>query len=862
MTIDRAALRDRLLASALAAPLRDRARFCEANYTVATADTCNYVRAIAEEQRVALFATHADVDAAFVAAATLWERVLPVAPCRYRVLAATREFAQRLLYPSGRTAVLNAETSEPCREILRWRFVTLALPPSILIAAATADGSAAAESVQLLNPSIAPDGTSAQLHVHHAAMMSFEDLWVMLGLNGLLSPGALVRSLLDDRAFCPQLHEGSCSGGRSKAERASAKRRPVERARHMAEWADLLRQAFIARRVLDRHSWHVRTPLAECEACGRGMLSHLGHFAKGRTKPYSLAWTAYPWPDELANLRRRWRKAEEELASSDLSSRSDRGGLTRELVVERNMLTRAFHYGRLESDRVFDPLYETLFVQYLRVKTAVYRMLVHPSGEHGLKNFLDHFNQIKVYAPDADKLKPRRPIETGLAIGAMEYRVSPDAWLANPRRREYPLGPQEARRSEECRQETLRPESAWLIHFKREKATQGLPLFGAIVRRLEGEAGRILAVLDADPPALRALRGIDVCGVEDHEPLWVSAETLRRVRRESGRIAARRPRLLLQPLRLTLHAGEDFTWLTTGVRAIAEPFLWKLIERGDRIGHGIALTLDPKKWWQHRAGSVVKTTRIHRLLDLAFLARYAADCSDAHLRWLEANIRESVGVIWPQWGTAQNLVERAQDFWCGLGERITRTMMQPGASPAVHRPHEQWIYSYLWNRSTRARADSEVSLRIGDQGNPPNLQSASMECDLLAKARRNLIREVTRWQVCVESNPTSNLVVGSLDSMAAQDFLQVRPTRVAKEIGDETLTWTISTDDPITFSTTLADEYAYAWAGMVLRKDNQCDPAYARALLDEAAATSMRMRFTIPNDDRNDRQHRRRRRAR
>src|SRR6185295_7954938 len=78
-----------------------------------------------------------------------------------------------------------------------------------------------------------------------------------------------------------------------------------------------------------------------------------------------------------------------------------------------------------------------------------------------------------------------------------------------------------------------------------------------------------------------------------------------------------------------------------------------------------------------------------------------------------------------------------------------------------------------------------------------------------------------------------------------QDFLQQRPTRVGA-FGEETLTWTISTDDPITFSTTLADEYAYAWAGMVLRKGKFYDPAYARALLDEAAETSMRMRFTIP----------------
>jgi adenosine deaminase len=62
-------------------------------------------------------------------------------------------------------------------------------------------------------------------------------------------------------------------------------------------------------------------------------------------------------------------------------------------------------------------------------------------------------------------------------------------------------------------------------------------------------------------------------------------------------------------------------------------------------------------------------------------------------------------------------------------------------------------------------------------------------------------------------------------------------------MGLETPAWTISTDDPVTFATSLADEYAYAWAGLVLRADNPYDPAHARALLEEAAATSMRTRF-------------------
>ena len=45
--------------------------------------------------------------------------------------------------------------------------------------------------------------------------------------------------------------------------------------------------------------------------------------------------------------------------------------------------------------------------------------------------------------------------------------------------------------------------------------------------------------------------------------------------------------------------------MTSGIRAIAEPFHWNLIERGDRIGHGIAITLDPTDWWERHGGEVL-----------------------------------------------------------------------------------------------------------------------------------------------------------------------------------------------------------------------------------------------------------------
>lgn len=853
MTIDETSLADRLYADALAADLRVPDAFLRSRSDTKWNTIDSHTRARAEVYRNELSATPAMAERALEKAKSDWHKVAGRDDA-VRVVTLLVRAAKRLLQPDGREMVLRVNRDEPGREILRWRFVSLALPPSILIAAATRRGSPPPAAVRLLHPPMAPDVPVAQQHVHHAAMMSFEELWASLRLRALLQPADLLDSLRAERARCPRLHRGACPGKKSDTK----EKRLFKHAVHMAEWCSLIQQAFIARRVLDRHAYHAG-PLSTCAdpVCMTGRMQ-LRSFVAGRTKPNQPRLKPYPWPGERYRLQR-W------LGEAMVPARPGRADVRRHGILsklaaeERDILVRALEHVRaaeteppdtaLGDSDWRDPLYEMLFLQYLRIKTALFGLLVHPPGEHGLQRFLEHFTQIKVYAPESTFPRPASShIEPGLRVHAVERRVSPDDW------------PERCERWD--RDDTARPasgpgqEKAWLIHFQRRPFKRGgLPLYGDSIRQLNADGNRMVRALMAEPRGLRTLRGIDICGVEGDQPLWVSAETLRHVRARSSEIAGRGPGLRLHPLRLTLHAGEDFEWLTSGVRAVAEPFLWKLIERGDRIGHGIAITFDPRDWWERKVGLVMEVNRFDRLLDLAFLAEYTEKKRSAEQdEWLLAQIRTTVEELRLE-GKADGtrveesgLVETAKAVWRELGSRTMRRVSERPRERGTLKPHERWIHDYLWNRSTQKRARQVIRLKVDDDQGDLRIESRRTERDLLIIARRRLINEVARWQVCIESNPSSNLVVGGLDAVgAAQDFLQQRPTGQAGR-GVQTLTWTISTDDPITFSTTLADEYAYAWAGMVLRHDNPYDPAYARALLDEAAATSMRTRFTIPRD--------------
>ncbi|HEX8155655.1 MAG TPA: hypothetical protein VF698_21155, partial [Thermoanaerobaculia bacterium] len=534
-----------------------------------------------------------------------------------RIVSLLARQARALLQSDGSEVVLRVDIADPGREILRWRFVSLAVPPSVLIAAATPYGARAATAVRLLHRAMAPDVPVAHQHAHHAAMASFDDVWASLRVRALLRPGSYWNAFSEDRAFCPGLHRGRCLGGRTQSERDFAKRLPFAHRKHLIEWAAMIRLAFFARGLLQRHVHHSGT-LLNCATCAppKRLIEPLTH---GRTLQYSEATRGYPWQDELVALRRREREDDRRRPSGRFSAQMP--------AVEQRLLVRAFDYVEPLAAASADDLFEKILLQYLRVKAAVFGLLVHPPGEPGLERFLDHFMQIKVYAPDADRDVPPRPDEPGLRVAATEYRVAPDAWFRARRRQEI-----------ERRDPTATPEpreSGWLIHFKRKLARPGaLPLHGASVRSMDAEADQIMRYLDAEPQQLEKLRGVDICGVEEAQPCWVVAETLRRLRRYSEDAVAKSRRHHLQPLRLTLHAGEDFQWLTTGVRAMAEPFVWNLLRRGDRIGHGIAITLDPERWWERKSRDVVQVKRFDCFLNLAFLAEYVPRGTRDQREWL------------------------------------------------------------------------------------------------------------------------------------------------------------------------------------------------------------------------------------
>ncbi len=112
--------------------------------------------------------------------------------------------------------------------------------------------------------------------------------------------------------------------------------------------------------------------------------------------------------------------------------------------------------------------------------------------------------------------------------------------------------------------------------------------------------------------------------------------------------------------------------------------------------------------------------------------------------------------------------------------------------------------------------------------------------DVVLRSTRDwLAQQVGAWQTVVEINPSSNLVIGQLDHPGNQPVFRLRPLDPTERAIVQV---TINTDDPPTFATRLADEYAYAWAGLAV--GGHAAPNYVRAWLAESAAAGWGSRFT------------------
>lgn len=124
---------------------------------------------------------------------------------------------------------------------------------------------------------------------------------------------------------------------------------------------------------------------------------------------------------------------------------------------------------------------------------------------------------------------------------------------------------------------------------------------------------------------------------------------------------------------------------------------------------------------------------------------------------------------------------------------------------------------------------------------PIDVRVTDGEVAFLAAAQIWLRRQLAAREITVESNPSSNLLIGDLGSLREHPSFRLQPLP-GMASDQPLLPLSINTDDPVSFATSLADEYAYMYAALLRSGISSSD---ALGWLDARRRDGYRSRFTL-----------------
>lgn len=710
-----------------------------------------------------------------------------------------------------------------------WRRLSLQLPVDLLVAA-RCPREPTCDHVELLDPQLARvlESRVAETHLHLGAGVDFGVLWVAIGHDLAWGPERVRNH--DDA--------GDGLGGG-------------------AQHVRVLRAAMLARHVILMFCWHrsegwdgdfaafLRRWLADI------MPSNLGSDARWSLyEAFDAAWTTLhigkaersaSEVEMLGALRfvagGRRPKVDDigSLIASDPAARwlVPRSGLAR---PETRLLWHALAY--LRGAGVHDRMFADMFWQYVRVRCLVHGRLVQTPGLAGLDWFARHYERISQYRGVLDQClgkSARSVVSRCIGLGSLEVRsgLPSDREFVQDVVSELAQVPQ----GEEI-------EFGLIFHFikTRESSGDATPArsvyrtrFGDWYHRQLVRARVLGRLLDARPELLLVFRGLDVASSEMGVPNWPLVPLFGKLRAHADSAALdlvrRWPSFGLEGISTTMHLGEEFRRPSDALRRVHEAVEFGLLRAGDRIGHGLVLGWNLKDW--ALTNPCVAQPREERLDDLLWTldrleARHVSDREGRHPVVRAEAMRLIEGIYGQGVALEQAQAARRQRFDPDALWRLD----YPYGHPGVVTPDLQLLHRHLTDLGTYQRGAELIEVHVDDD-----------EVAFLERIQLWLRQQLALLGITIESNPSSNLLIGDFPDLRDHPTFRLSPLPGSTAPLEGRLPVSINTDDPITFATCLADEYAHMYFALIGQGVPTRD---ALAWLDQAREAGWRSRFTLP----------------
>lgn len=594
----------------------------------------------------------------------------------------------------------------------------------------------------------------------------------------------------------------------------------------------------------------------------------------------------------------------DDIYSNDPLARVVGWHFTEAVSPETLFVRAALHYIEQHNK---DKEFASLFWQVIRIRCLVYRHVVQRPLTPGLQWFVRFFSRIKPLRKNISErvltstaaricgkddglrsLEVRLGTEEGVTDCLEKIRHVEEAIFPN-REHSFRLWSNKAKRhvTDDGINEASKLEVGVLFHFSRKRGggwEQGrLNAYGldhsypGIVRTITGakplkntgnpagfrfagfymeqrrHAQALVSIFQKYPRTLRIVRGFDLCTDEAGVPVWVMSPLIRWLR-EAGQQAAiqlkRRREFTIPPPRISVHAGEDFVHLLTGLRRLDNTVTYLQLEEGDRLGHALALGVNPSIWCD-RAGRVVLSYE-ERLLDLIWewscYARQGIGVASERLAYVRTEMVRLARSIFDRSYSPEDLMDFVD---CLHKEQALRaegfpdkpTLRDYNLRRAEQDRKQGGDTETEGRRLLRAYLSDEKVWRKGRSPETIDLRNVKHEQEALIQLQDGLRRKVGRLCLTIEVNPSSNLLIGDLGNFVGHPLWRLRP--VVPESAVSPLSVCIGSDDPLTFATTLPHEYQLLFDALILMGRSHEE---AMKWIDEARDAGMQSRFTLPPD--------------
>jgi hypothetical protein len=382
----------------------------------------------------------------------------------------------------------------------------------------------------------------------------------------------------------------------------------------------------------------------------------------------------------------------------------------------------------------------------------------------------------------------------------------------------------------------------------------------------------LAAALDRYPYLRDRVRGIDGCSYEigcRPETFATEFRFLRQLVVNSNKNGRKHIQELPPVLGSTYHAGEDFLDIINGLRAVDEAIRFLNLKSGDRIGHAIALGIDPDAYYQQRKGQVVLTKQ-DRLDDLVWLIfrsqELGVDLGELRARWrneateLFRQVYRPVLIhrdgngdgaepwqydlecyyrAWKLRGNHPDLVslselhrERRFETKRSLGYQYIAAKKDPYAP--LHKntdPAGVFLY-HCYHYSFQVRKLGQETIMITTEPEYPAI---------CRKMQDALLAVVEKKGIAIECNPSSNVLISYFSRYDEHPIFRFNREGLDAENGTaHPICVSINTDDQGVFDTSLENEYALIAAAL-----SECTENGVRVYNDEQIHTYLRNLCTM-----------------